>query len=125
MAAAGALAAAVLRSAGPCSRHAGETHALATPPVTTPSATGTQVACGFDHTLALAEDGSLFSFGDNSLLQLGRASAGRGPAAEALAPPDAAAWLVNPAADCGQALRFRRVRGCPPAGRRGSQGALK
>jgi alpha-tubulin suppressor-like RCC1 family protein len=33
-----------------------------------------QVVCGFDHTLVLAEDGSLFSFGDNLLSQLGRAS---------------------------------------------------
>lgn len=69
-----------------------------------------QIACGFDHTLALAEDGSLFSFGSNDLGQLGRPSPG-GPAGEALAPQDAAAWLVNPVADCGrEAMRFRRVR---------------
>lgn len=33
-----------------------------------------QVVCGFDHTLVLAQDGSLFAFGDNSLCQLGRPS---------------------------------------------------
>ena len=33
-----------------------------------------QVVCGFDHTLVLAQDGSLFTFGDNSLCQLGRPS---------------------------------------------------
>ena len=32
------------------------------------------MACGFDHTLVLSEDGSLFTFGDNSLAQLGRPS---------------------------------------------------
>ena len=33
-----------------------------------------QVQCGFDSTLVLSEDGTLFTFGDNSLHQLGRAS---------------------------------------------------
>ena len=33
-----------------------------------------QVQCGFDATLVLSEDGTLFTFGDNSLHQLGRAS---------------------------------------------------
>ena len=33
-----------------------------------------QVVAGFDHTLVLTQDGSLFTFGDNSLCQLGRPS---------------------------------------------------
>ena len=67
-----------------------------------------QVACGSDFTLALAQDGSLFSFGDNSLCQLGRPSP---PGGEAVAPTTAAGWLVNPEASCGQGMRFNRVGG--------------
>ena len=47
-----------------------------------------QVACGFDFSLALAFDGSLFSFGDSSLGQLGRASSNSG----STDPED---WLVR------------------------------
>ncbi|PRW58731.1 ultraviolet-B receptor UVR8 isoform B [Chlorella sorokiniana] len=63
-----------------------------------------QVVCGFDHTLVLAQDGSLFTFGDNSLCQLGRPSQG-----EAMQPRDATAWLINPDFDCGRRIRFRKV----------------
>eukprot|EP00887_Chlorella_sp_A99_P006967 scaffold2.g6967.t1 len=62
-----------------------------------------QVACGLDHTLALAADGTLFSFGDNSLQQLGRPSPAQG---EALVPPDASAWVV--AAGLGHCLGVMR-----------------
>ncbi|KAL4419081.1 hypothetical protein ABPG77_002222 [Micractinium sp. CCAP 211/92] len=66
----------------------------------------TQVACGFDHTMALAADGTLFTFGDSSLGQLGRAAQGRG---EHLAPRSAHSWAVNPETSCGPRLKFARV----------------
>ncbi|KAI3439085.1 hypothetical protein D9Q98_001495 [Chlorella vulgaris] len=65
-----------------------------------------QVVCGFDHTLVLAEDGSLFSFGDNSRSQLGRASQ---PQGEHLRPDCASSWIVNPETECGRRIKFRRV----------------
>lgn len=70
-----------------------------------------QVACGFDHTLVLTQDGSLLAFGDNSLGQLGRPSRGEG---EHAAPADASAWQVHAAwaggaASTKAAPRFRQV----------------
>ena len=66
-----------------------------------------QIACGGDHTMALAQDGTLFTFGSNSLAQLGRPLPGGG---EHQQPRDAGAWLVNPEASCGSGMRFLRVR---------------
>ncbi|GAB4815690.1 hypothetical protein N2152v2_002736 [Parachlorella kessleri] len=65
-----------------------------------------QIACGGDHTMALAQDGTLFTFGSNSLAQLGRPSPRGG---EHQQPRDAGAWLVNPEASCGSGMRFLRV----------------
>ena len=89
-----------------------------------------QVACGFDHTLVLAEDGTLFSFGDNSLCQLGRPSRpqvrrrrpGRDAVAdgsahiapglqgEHLQPDCATAWIVNPESASEKRIRFSKAR---------------
>jgi hypothetical protein len=65
-----------------------------------------QIACGCDHTMVLAQDGTLFTFGSNSLAQLGRPSP---PGGEHVQPRDAGAWLVNPEASCGSGMRFLRV----------------
>ena len=66
-----------------------------------------QVACGFDHSLILASDGTLLSFGDNSLHQLGRPEGG---AAWAAPCEGAAVWLVHAQNESGKPKKFRRVR---------------
>jgi alpha-tubulin suppressor-like RCC1 family protein len=71
----------------------------------------TGVACGFDHTLALTQNGELLSFGDNSLGQLGRPARAEG---EHAPPADAAACQVHAAWPDGEehragAPRFRLV----------------
>ncbi|EFN51325.1 hypothetical protein CHLNCDRAFT_141087 [Chlorella variabilis] len=77
------------------------------------------MVCGFDHTMVLAEDGSLFTMGDNSLGQLGRpsqpqarpgaaAAAGCSLPGEHLAPSCASSWIVNPEADCGRRINHPR-----------------
>ncbi|KAL4434482.1 hypothetical protein ABPG75_000923 [Micractinium tetrahymenae] len=65
-----------------------------------------QVVCGFDHTMVLAEDGTLFTFGDASLGQLGRPAQKQG---EHMAPRFAHSWAVNPEIDCGRRMKFRRI----------------
>ncbi|DBA88888.1 hypothetical protein WJX79_001006 [Trebouxia sp. C0005] len=50
-----------------------------------------QVACGLDHTVAVAQNGQVYAFGDNSLCQLGRAG-GMGVQETSA---DAAAWIVR------------------------------
>lgn len=50
-----------------------------------------QVACGLDHTLAVAQNGQVYAFGDNSLCQLGRA----GSMGVQETSADAAAWIVR------------------------------
>ena len=50
------------------------------------------VACGMDSTYCVSETGRMFSFGDNSLGQLGRADRREG---EHAAPIDASAWEVH------------------------------
>ncbi len=56
-----------------------------------PSCISAQVACGLDHTLAVAQNGQVYAFGDNSLCQLGRAG-GMGVQETSA---DAAAWIVR------------------------------
>ncbi len=85
--------------------------ALLLPPLLPPHL---QIACGYDHTMALAQDGTLFTFGSNSLAQLGRPSP---PGGEHVQPSDAGAWLVNPEASCGTGRRFLRVGARLQAGR--------
>lgn len=66
-----------------------------------------ELACGLDHTLALLQDGSLISFGDNSLGQLGRPARAKG---EYAAPSDASALRVMPPSSLsGRSPGFKRI----------------
>jgi len=56
-----------------------------------PSCFSAQVACGLDHTLAVAQNGQVYAFGDNSLCQLGRT----GSMGVQETSPDAAGWIVR------------------------------
>ena len=51
-----------------------------------------QVACGMDFSLAVAESGTVFAFGDNSLGQLGRPPGNRDNASSA-----AEDWILKDA----------------------------
>lgn len=57
-----------------------------------------QVCCSLDSSMVLAEDGTLYTFGDNSLGQLGR------PSRPEHGPED---WIVR--GDAGAPLKFERV----------------
>ncbi|KAL2621474.1 hypothetical protein R1flu_001679 [Riccia fluitans] len=61
------------------------------------------VACGMDHSLALTEKGSIYSFGDNSLGQLGRPVNG-GESMGTLSFPDGETTAVGIAAGLGHSL---------------------
>lgn len=62
------------------------------------------MACGLDHTLVVAQDGRLYSFGDNSLGQLGR-SGTMGVQTGSADPQD---WIVKD--EDGEVVRFAKVR---------------
>ncbi|KAL3680593.1 hypothetical protein R1sor_023549 [Riccia sorocarpa] len=61
------------------------------------------VACGMDHSLVLTEDGKIYSFGDNSLGQLGRAESDE-ESIGALSFPDGQTTAVGIAAGLGHSL---------------------
>ena len=56
-----------------------------------PACISAQVACGLDHTLAVAQNGQVYAFGDNSLCQLGRA----GSMGVHETNADADAWILR------------------------------
>ena len=62
-----------------------------------------QVVCGLDHTLAVADNGKAFAFGDNSLHQLGRVgSMGVQPSSA-----DVDTWIVRD--EDGADIEFAKV----------------
>ncbi len=65
-----------------------------------------QVACGLDHTLAVAQNGQVYAFGDNSLCQLGRA----GSMGVQETSADAAAWILRDKE--GADIIFTKVHTC-------------
>lgn len=64
----------------------------------------TGISCGMDHSLTLNEQGELWSFGDNSLGQLGRAIASTSTAVEHVQGPLATERVVHLGAGLGHSL---------------------
>lgn len=69
-----------------------------------PGVRAAAVACGMDHSLVLSEDGRIFSFGDNSLGQLGRPPQNPGPSPDPPGPVPGIPCATAVAAGVGHSL---------------------